>query len=99
MVAAGKGGGEGRNRSAQVSELSQCRVEGSGALMLGGEFGGTFLFLHVSLLSMHLFFQIYIFYQPLLCPFYGFISAHSASASTTNNQEEVILTFYPVIVT
>lgn len=35
MAAAGEGGGEGRNRSAQVSKLSQRRVKGSGASMLG----------------------------------------------------------------
>lgn len=35
MAAAGEGGGEGRNRSAQVSKLSQRRVKGSGASMPG----------------------------------------------------------------
>jgi len=45
MEAAGKGGGEGKNRSAQVSGLSRCRGEGTGAVKLGGEFGcgGSFL--------------------------------------------------------
>lgn len=97
MVAAGEGGGEGRNRSAQVSGLSQCRVEGSGALMLGGEFGGRFLYLLVSHLSMHLFFQIYIFIHPFFSPIYGFISAHGAPTTTTNDEEEVVLTFISVI--
>lgn len=90
MVAAGEGGGEGRNRSAQVSGLSQCRVEGSGALMLGGEFGGRFLYLLVSHLSMHLFFRFIFSSIPSFSPIYGFISAHGAPTTTTNDEEEVV---------
>lgn len=97
MVAAGEGGGEGRNRSAQVSGLSQCRVEGSGALMLGGEFGGRFLYLLVSHLSMHLFFRFIFLSIPSFSPIYGFISAHGAPTTTTNDEEEVVLTFISVI--
>lgn len=36
--------------------------------MLGGEFGGTFLFLHVSLLSMHLFFRLIFLSVPSFPP-------------------------------
>lgn len=57
MVAAGEGGGEGRNQTAQVS---QHRVERSGALMLGGEFGGGFVF------------QISHIYHIYLCTFFRF---------------------------